>query len=159
MTTLKSIAPKKAYVSIITMMASAKYKKMSVKDLLEDAAFLELVQPKVASETVRYDKDGKAVEIFCYYHKKWEVVSKVEYGSKSSTKSGLNTMCKVGTNQWTKQQSVAKKLNGELLDGIADGSIEPSKLKELMAKIEEDRKAILPLPLPRKSAKPAKSAK
>ena len=72
--------------------------------------------------TFKKDAEGNVTEIFCYYHKRWELVSEHEYGKKASNKAtGLNTMCKVGYNQWTKQQAAAKKAKEQLLARVAAG--------------------------------------
>ena len=72
--------------------------------------------------TFKKDDEGNVTEVFCYYHKRWELVSEHEYGKKASNKAtGLNTMCKAGYNQWTKQQSAAKKAKEQLLARVAAG--------------------------------------
>ena len=93
--------------------------KKSVNTILEQVR--ELCSAK-AQTTFKKDADGNVTHVFCYYHKRWELVSEHEYGKKASNKAtGLNTMCKVGYNQWTKQQSAAKKAKEQLLSRVAAG--------------------------------------
>ena len=35
------------------------------------------------------DADGNVIAIYCYYHKKWELVEHIEYGKKANTATGL----------------------------------------------------------------------
>ena len=90
------------------------------------------------------DSENKPFAIFCYYHKQWELISETEYGTKSSSKTGLNTMCKLGTNKWTKQQKTATKEKGELLIKLMDNEITQDEIKELNDGIEE-RKTLIDL--------------
>lgn len=75
------------------------------------------------SSTFIKDDDGNTIAVFCYYHKKWELVSQVEYGSKKGTATGLNTMCKEGVSNWTKQQRVKKQAEAGLLAKVASGEL------------------------------------
>ena len=95
------------------------------------------------------DKDGKILAIFCYYHKQWEVVKDVPYGSKASHKTGLNTMCKVGTSQWTKDQKTARDAEAQLLSDVASGKVEPSKILTLKAEIEAKRQIMSKIDMPK----------
>lgn len=88
------------------------------------------------------DEDGNVTEVFCYYHKVWEKVSEHEYGKKASNKAtGLNTMCKKGLNQWTKQQSTAKKAKEQLLARVASG--EELDIRAELEAIEVARRQII----------------
>lgn len=118
------------------------------KQFVELVAFLEANQKKnvstileavremcSSSQTVTFKKDaeGNVTEVFCYYHKVWEKVSEHEYGKKASNKAtGLNTMCKVGVNAWTKEQRAKSKERDSLLDQLAKGEITS---EELLAKL------------------------
>ena len=89
------------------------------------------------------DDDGNVVAIYCYYHKKWELLSEVEYGNKKGTATGYNTMCKEGVSNWTKQQRTKKKDESELLNKIATKEIQPEELGEHMRLIQEAAKTIV----------------
>ena len=92
--------------------------------------------------TFKKDAEGNVTEVFCYYHKRWELVSEHEYGKKASNKAtGLNTMCKAGYNQWTKQQSAAKKAKEQLLARVAAG--EELDIGVELELIEAQRQAII----------------
>lgn len=136
------MSTKKPFVQLISFLESNKDKKVS--DILAEVKVM--AESKKNAETVLYlDEDKKKpFAVFCYYHKKWELIKECEYGKKSSSASGLNTMCKEGTNQWTKQQSEAKRAKAALLDGVADGSVKPTELKQRLDAIELERVRIVP---------------
>jgi len=129
---------KKAYIDIIALLEANKSKKVST--ILEEVT--QLASSKVATKTFRTNEAGEVTEIFCYYHKEWELVSEHEYGAKASSATGLNSMCKVGVNAWTKQQRVAKQEKEELLMRVASGEVEPANLTDELAKIEATRTSI-----------------
>ena len=133
-----SIKVKKQFVELYDFLKANESK--TVKSLLPQIQ--KMVESTRVAETVLYNKDKKPVAIFCYYHKQWEVLSEVEYGSKKSTKSGYNTMCKVGVNKWTAQQSTAEKERSALIADIEQGKKKPSDLSKLLAEIEAKRLSI-----------------
>ena len=90
------------------------------------------------------DEEGR-LQVFCYYHKTWELVDQVPYGKKVNTHTGLNAMCKVGTNQWTKQQREAKSAGSDLLKLIAVGKLLPEDITAETDKIEAIRLRIVAL--------------
>ena len=111
------MAIKKDYQLIVEFLEANQNKKVAT--ILEQ---LREMCSQSNTVTFKKDADGNVTEVFCYYHKRWELVSEHEYGKKASNKAtGLNTMCKVGYNQWTKQQSVAKKAKEQLLSRVAAG--------------------------------------
>lgn len=133
---------KKDFVAIVELLEANANKKVStIMDQI-----LELATRKSgggANGSTVYKVGDEVVAIYCYYHKKWEVVSNVEYGKKANTSSGLNTMCKEGVSQWTKQQRTAKKAESELLNKLASGEIDASNLTELRAEIDANKQAIV----------------
>lgn len=129
---------KKMFVELVTFLNNNKDKK--VVDVWSQIE--ELTMSKKQEETILYDKDGKVTHIYCYYHKQWEDVTSVDYGKKASSKSGLNTMCKIGTNLWTKQQSNASKAKEEVLTGVQNGSIKPIDIKTRLDEVEATRNSI-----------------
>jgi len=130
---------KKNFVEIFEILENNKDQK--VKDVL--AELLPLMESKQRDKNHEY-RDGK-LWIFCYYHKEWEAVDKVEYGSKKNTPTGYNTMCKVGVNCWTKQQRTFKSAKADLLNQIVEGSLKPEDLEDKLAELEAERDNIKPL--------------
>lgn len=120
----------KNFVSIYDLLMSNK--DMLVSDILDDCVVL--MHTEVSDKVTRYNEDGN-LEIYCWYHKKWEDTTEIDYGSKKSTKTGLNTFCKVGVNCWTKQQRDYKTQSAKVLIDVAEGKLKPediqSKLIEL----------------------------
>ena len=112
-----------------------------VSDIM--AEMLELMESKVRD--CNHFEDEHGLWIFCYYHKEWELTKQVEYGSKINTKTGLNTMCKVGVNQWTRQQREYRDAKGDLPMKVVKGIIDPSELEEEMMILERNKSKILPL--------------
>jgi hypothetical protein len=121
---------KKPFLNLVEFLELNKDKKVS--SILEDVK--KLVESKKKDSTIEKDKDGKIVRIFCYYHKEWESVDL--YGSKESSHSGFNTMCKIGVNQWTKQQSEFKKGKDGLMTRVISGDLKPENLQGEIAKLE-----------------------
>ncbi len=132
------MSTKKAFVTLVALLEQNKDKKVS--SILEQVR--ELTQAKKNVSTVRKNAAGKITHIFCYYHKQWEDIKIAEYGSKASSATGLNTMCKVGVNKWTKQQSVAKNAKTDLLDEVATGKVKPEDIKKRLDEIEVNRNKI-----------------
>ena len=85
------------------------------------------------------NETSEVIAIYCYYHKQWELVNDVPYGSKINTATGLNTMCKVGVSKWTKKQRDAKKGKEELLTNVASGDIQVSDILKFQEDIEITR--------------------
>jgi len=89
------------------------------------------------------DDEGEVIAIYCYYHKTWELVRDVAYGSKKGTATGYNTMCKEGVSNWTKQQRAKKQDEAGILNKVASGELavediasEQEKLAEIASKIK-----------------------
>lgn len=132
---------KKDFVSIVEFLEANKSKKVStILDELKD-----MCSKKTSDKTFIRDSEGNVVSVYCYYHKQWEDVSEVAYGPKKNTASGLNTMCKQGVSNWTKQQRVAKQRKEALLTKLGTGEITVEQLPAEQELIEEERKVIIPL--------------
>lgn len=132
---------KKNFESIYQLLLDNQNKKVSA--ILPQ--LVELMEPKVAAKTHKVDEEGNVTHVFCYYHKEWEAVSEVPYGKKASTTTGLNTMCKEGVSNWTKQQRELKVTKEDILTKVASGEIQPQDLPELLTQAEEHAKRIIPL--------------
>lgn len=133
---------KKVYEELYSVLSENTDKK--VKDLMP--ILMELMESKTRDKNSYIDTDTGHLMVYCYYHKEWEDTTVIPYGSKKNTLTGLNSMCKVGVNAWTKQQRDFKKAKAELIDKVVDGEIEATDLNEEIAKLEADRDAIVPYP-------------
>ena len=136
---------KKAYVELARILNENANKKVST--ILPE--LMEIMTSKGSGgsdigKTFLKDEDGNVFAVYCYYHKKWELISECEYGSKKGTATGLNTMCKEGVSNWSKQQRLYKKAKDELLEQVADQKISADELPALLNELEEQRKLIVP---------------
>lgn len=134
---------KKDFVAIVELLIANKGKK--VDTILPQV--IELATKKASGgsdigKTFLKDDEGNTVAVYCYYHKRWELVSQCEYGKKANTATGLNTMCKEGTSAWTKQQRAANNAEKALLAKLTAG--EQVDLVAAKAQIEEERQIITP---------------
>jgi len=130
---------KKSFEEIYNLLVSNKDKKVS--SIMNE--LLNLMETKQRDSNHRF-VNGK-LEIFCYYHKEWELLEQVEYGSKANSTTGYNTMCKVGVNCWTKQQRDFKTNKSELLDLLANGKLEVNDLKAKLDLLELEKDKIVSL--------------
>lgn len=119
---------KKDYQAVMSLFAQAieamkagKVKKSIIEEangFYNEALFLTASKKSNgsgSSSTAYFDPETRElVAVFCYYHKRWELVSSIEYGKKAGTKTGLNTMCKEGTSAWTKANRKLQKAKDEL---------------------------------------------
>lgn len=127
------MAIKKVYIALIEFLEANKDSK--VKTILDGA--IELCSAKVGggrnAENVLRNEAGEVVAVFCYYHKMYEPVADVEYGKKATSSTGLNSMCKEGTSNWTKQQRAYKKAGEEMLTSIQNGEMEVADMEAVRA--------------------------
>jgi len=135
---------KKQFEELYTLLVDNKNKKVStvLPQLIELMAKKNNASGK--AQTFIKDEDGNVTHVYCYYHKKWEDVTVAEYGSKKGTATGLNTMCKEGVSNWTKQQRVKKQAEAELITKVVNGELLPEDLKSVQDQLIEDSKIIVP---------------
>jgi len=126
---------KKPFVSLVNFLEANK--SSLVEDILEEVYLM--AESKKTTSTIMTNNDGKVLAVFCYYHKQWEPIGMVEYGSKVNTTSGLNTMCKIGVSKWTKKQRDAKTAKENLLIEVANGNVQVSEILKLQEDIEVER--------------------
>ena len=132
---------KKQFEEVVAFLQANSSKKVST--ILPE--ILAMTKAKQQAKNFEVDEEGNVTRVFCYYHKVWEDVSECEYGAKKSSASGLNSMCKVGYNQWSKQQRDFKKAKDALLQQVADGEVEASELNNMLDDLEAERVSIVPL--------------
>lgn len=128
------------FQELITLLEQNKNKKVST--IMPE--ILTLVTTKQKHKASIRDDNGDVLAIYCYYHKQWELIDECEYGKKKSSSTGLNTMCKEGTSNWTKQQRQAKQQKELLLTQLANGEITHDALTDKLQEIEEARTVIIP---------------
>ncbi len=133
------MSTKKSFQDVVVFLQANKDKKVS--DILEEVLLMTI--SKKVQDVTRINEDGN-LEIYCWYHKEWEDTTLIEYGKKASTDTGLNTFCKQGVNQWTKQQSDSKAAKVTLLEEVAEGKVKPEDINKRLAEIELERMKIVP---------------
>lgn len=138
---------KKAYREVHDFLVANEDKK--VKTIMPELT--EMMSAKTAggaAEASHRDADGNVVAILDYYFKKWLPVEFVEFGAKANSATGLNTMCKLGTSLWTKQQREFKKGKENLLEAVAAGEVQPTEIQGKLDELEEARNMIADFPIP-----------
>lgn len=135
---------KKAYQPILNLLEANPDAK--VKTLLDQVR--ELASAKSAgggaATTFHKDEAGNVVAIKCYYHQRWMNPTLAEFGKKANSASGYNPMSKDGLSKWTKQQSIFKKTKEQLLDDVANGTLQPADIAARLQEAEAARDAIVP---------------
>jgi len=124
------------FAQAIELMKTNKVKKSVVEEattLYNEATFITASKKSNGSgsnSTAYFDPETRElVAVFCYYHKRWELVSHIEYGKKAGTKTGLNTMCKEGTSAWTKANRKLQKTRDELTQRMIKGELTSDEFK------------------------------
>jgi hypothetical protein len=130
---------KKPFQEVYSILIANEDKKVST--ILSE--LVEIMTSKQRDKNHYEDEHG--LWIFCYYHKEFELTDQVEYGQKVNTATGLNSMCKVGTNQWTKQQREFKKSKSDLLNQVADGTLAIDDINDKIDELEVIKDTIIPL--------------
>lgn len=141
------MAIKKAFLDLHTLLTANQ--AVVVGDIMDQIT--ELCSGKGAggaSSTVHRDAEGNVVAILDYYFKKWLPIEFVEFGAKANSSTGLNTMCKLGTSFWTKQQRDFKKGKENLLELVSAGEVAPTEIQEHLDRLEEERSFIADYPVP-----------
>lgn len=126
--------------TVLTILKENENKKVS--SIIEMIEALQESTKSERSTTYIMDSNNEVFAIYCYYHKQWEIVSETEYGNKKSSKTGLNTMCKLGTNNWTKQQKNAKEEKSNLLEQLIEGKLTREDAEKSQLEIEQRRVSI-----------------
>jgi hypothetical protein len=138
---------KKAFQEVHNFLVANEDKK--VKTVMDQ--LVDMMSTKAgggAATAVHRDDAGNVVAILDYYYKKWLPVEFVEFGAKKNSATGLNTMCKWGVSNWTKQQREFKKGKEDLLALVASGEVQPTEIQERLDELENDKNRIEPFPIP-----------
>ena len=136
---------KKQFEEIHNLLLANKNRKVST--VLKDIEALMARKNNASGQANAYVTEGGALVVFCYYHKRWEVVTgtdAVDYGKKANTATGFNTMCKEGVSKWTKQQRTKKLAESELLGRLAAGEVEVADIGAMQEEFRLDSVAIVP---------------
>ena len=137
-------AIKKAFQPIVSLLQANP--DVKVKTLMDQV--LELATAKSAgggdASTFHKDANGNVVAIRCYYHQLWMNPAVAEFGKKTGSASGYNTMCKDGLSKWNKQQTQYKNGKDALLDQVAKGEVQVADIAARTEELEAARKAIIP---------------
>lgn len=129
---------KKSYLELVTFLEENKNKK--VASILDE--IYKLTKQSHKAKTFLTNDKGEVYAIFCYYHKQWELIDDVPYGVKASSTTGFNTMCKVGTSEWTKQNNAAKQVGSTILTMLEQGDIQADEIAETKERLIDATKQI-----------------
>jgi len=138
---------KKPFVALFDLMSANL--DLTVRELLPQLAALAKTKGGTPGSTpsslVISDAQGVAVAIRCYYFKRFMPLVgdlAVEFGKKANTATGLNTMCKDGVSNWTKQQGVARTAMSQLLEDVESGEVLPSDISTVREEITAAKERI-----------------
>lgn len=133
------ITIKKDMQDLYNHLQTLENKKLTPKVLEEIAATYLATKNSngSGSRTTAYYVNRDLVAVFCYYHKRWELVNSIEYGNKAGTKTGLNTMCKEGVSAWTKSNRQKTKAKDDLLASYTKGDIDSDAFKTALQALDE----------------------
>lgn len=130
---------KKQYKDIIALLQENSNKK--VNTIIDDV--IAMASSKSVQKAFHKDEEtNEVIAIRCYYFKRWMLLDEVEFGNKKHSPSGFNSMCKIGANQWSKQQREAKQKTTELLTKVSKHEIDAGDIVDLQADIESERQSI-----------------
>ncbi len=138
---------KKAFVGLHALLVANENKKVSAI-LVEATEIMSARGAGGGASSVHRNSDNSVIAIMDYYFKRWLPIEFVEFGAKANSSSGLNTMCKLGTSLWTKQQREFKKGKEDLLNDVAAGDVLPAEIQSKLDELEEQRGYIANYPIP-----------
>jgi hypothetical protein len=145
---------KKSYAELVEFLEANKNKKVST--ILDE--IYSMTSQKSMSRTYLTNEQGEVFAIFCYYHKQWELLSEVDYGSKASSTTGYNTMCKIGVKHWTAQNKQAKAVGGSILTMLEAGEITSDEISDTRERLLAETKVIITDDMPVGYATPEDAA-
>lgn len=135
---------KKAYQDLIALLENNA--DATVSDILPQA--IALASAKTGgggshATTFHKDEDGNVIGVRCFYFKKWMNPNVVPFGAKKTSPTGLNSMCKEGVSNWTKQQREFAKGKEALLQAVASGDESADNIASRLEELEEARQTIV----------------
>ncbi len=144
---------KKVFEPILAILTSAlaANAKVRVSEVIDEIT--EACRARVGegaggkATTFHKDENGVVVGIRDFYFQKWFDPRTVPVGAKANTPSGYNSMSKAGLNQWTKQQSDAKKAKDALLVAVGAGEVAADAIGAKLQEIEDARNSVTALPV------------
>lgn len=96
---------KSAFSSLFYLLENAAEEDKTVKEIRDEYLDLMKVKSNRESTLVLYDTNGKLVAARCWYNERWFALvgeHACPWPTKGNTKTGLNTMNKVGVSLWYK---------------------------------------------------------
>lgn len=140
-------AVKKAFQPIVAFLEANKDK--TVSEILGDVIALTAAKgSRVASASLK-DADGKTWAVRCYWHEQWELVDgegAVEYGPKANTSTGLNSMCRSGTNQWNAANNGKKKQKEQIFQDLMAQKITHEEAQAQTAELNKPVEKVMDVP-------------
>lgn len=136
---------KKAFQPIIDLLSLPENANKKVKELLGEVT--ELCSAKGAggaATTFVRDENGVVTFVRDYYFGLWFPTSHVDFGPKQGSPSGLNSMCKEGVSNWTKQQREFRTAKESLLTAVAAGEVAVDQIQAKLAELEDARTRVIP---------------
>ena len=129
-------AIKKNFSAVYELIVSNKDKVIDDKLI---AALTELCNKSADRESTSiFSVDGKqCLAIHCWQYERWMCVvgtDAVPFGKKSSSRTGLDTMCKEASSQWYRVRNDAKKQKEKILLRHLSGEINKKTAESLIAK-------------------------
>jgi len=134
---------KKMYEELNQMLEDNKSKKVSTILPMLQELMAKKKNLSGQDKTFAKDDEGNTICVFCYYHKRWELVDVCAYGAKASSASGLNTMCKEGVSKWTKQQRVRSQEESNILVQLSQELLQVSDIGQAKKDIASRAKVIV----------------
>lgn len=138
---------KKAFQPIMSVLSAALAANAVDQSVFDEVEALTLAKVGAGggkATTFHKDENGVVVAVKCYFHKLWMDPRVAEFGTKASSATGLNSMCKDGVAKWTKAKSEAKKAEAAILTRLTAGEITAEDIPAEQARIAEEAAVIVP---------------
>ncbi len=138
---------KKVFQPIMSLLAASM--ALSVEDIYAKVEELACAKSSGGGGVSSFHKvDDEVIALRCGYYKLWFFPGDQPFGTKASSASGYNTMCKEGMNNWTKQLATLRKGKEQLLEDAGNGIIAPGDIAAKTAELEEARDTVIPTEVP-----------
>lgn len=136
---------KKVFQSVIAFLEANKDARVS-KVLPE---IMEMCSAKQGGGTTArsfYKQGEELVAARCGFFEKWFDPAVVEFGKKAGTASGLNSMCKLGVNEWTARNNAHKKGRDAAFADFTAGKLSADDFQAKLREVDSARDAEKVLP-------------